>query len=273
MQKQIMKSPIMAEGEKVSDIQSLTLRVQDLDKDVDLWNTAIIWALVFGAIAALAVVFTTAVAFRKAKQLTDAQAELIRAKDGQLAIDLKNKDVKIEDAKRDAAGAQKESGIANQRAGEANARAETERVERLKLEAQIQPRELNLTQQNKVGTALHSFRGSHVNVVSFSLDVEGWRLGQEIIASLRSGGLLVTDSTNNLMIFGGKPLTGIQVWGRPQEKELVDALTKALRSEGGLEILPPNLNPPPPDVADPLVKVQIMVGIKPVAHQICWTLN
>lgn len=249
----------MAEGEKVSDIQSLTLRVQDLNKDVDLWNTAIIWALVFGAVAALAVVFTTAVAFRKAKQLTDAQAELIRAKDGQLAIDLKNKDVKIEDAKRDAAGAQKESGIANQRAGEANARAETERIERLKLEAQIQPRELTLEQQRAIGISLHRFAGQNVSVRSYSLDSEGWRLGQQVIAALRNGGILVTDSTANLMHFGGMT-TGIQVAGPQGARDLVEALTNTLRAEGKLLVLPANPTPSPDNVM-----VEVMIGVKPFA--------
>src|SRR5260370_34003096 len=41
-----------SEGEKMSEIQSLTLRVQSLIHSVDWWNTAMIWGLALAAIAA-----------------------------------------------------------------------------------------------------------------------------------------------------------------------------------------------------------------------------
>jgi hypothetical protein len=82
-----------------------------------------IWALVFAAIAAVAVVLTTRIALTRAKQVTGAQTELIDAKDRQLAHDLKSKDEKIADA-----------GAA---ASAANERAETARLEQEKLKAQL----------------------------------------------------------------------------------------------------------------------------------------
>ena len=86
------------EGENVPEIQSLTLRVNALNQSVDWWNTAMVWALVFAALAALAVVVTTRVALMRAKELGDVQAELIQAKDRQLTLDLKDKDSKIAQA-------------------------------------------------------------------------------------------------------------------------------------------------------------------------------
>jgi hypothetical protein len=65
----------------VSEIQTLALRVQALNQSVDWWNTAMIWALVAAAMAAIFVVATTYVALTRAKQLADTQAELIQAKD------------------------------------------------------------------------------------------------------------------------------------------------------------------------------------------------
>ena len=83
------------EGENVPEIQSLTLRVNALNQSVDWWNTAMVWALVFAALAAVAVVVTTRAPLMRAKELGDVQAELIQAKDRQLTLDLKDKDSKI----------------------------------------------------------------------------------------------------------------------------------------------------------------------------------
>jgi hypothetical protein len=49
-----MAITITSEGEKVSDIQFLTLRVGELNQSLDWWNMATIWALVFAALAAIA---------------------------------------------------------------------------------------------------------------------------------------------------------------------------------------------------------------------------
>jgi hypothetical protein len=133
-----------SEGEKVPDIQSLTLRAQDLTRSVDAWNTAMIWVLVLAAMAAIAVVVVTRIVLTRAKQLADVQEELIRAKDKQLALDLKDKDLKISEAGEKAATAEtKAEGFrldiakANERAAEANRIAEQERLARLKLEASL----------------------------------------------------------------------------------------------------------------------------------------
>jgi hypothetical protein len=76
-------------------MQSLALRVQRLNQDVDFWNTAMIWALIFAAIAAIAVVVTTRIALVRAKQLTDAQELLASAKELEVKADLTDKEFKI----------------------------------------------------------------------------------------------------------------------------------------------------------------------------------
>src|SRR5579863_4046913 len=82
-------------GENMPDIQALNLRVQGLGQSVDWWNSAMIWALVFAAIAAVAVVITTRKSITQTGKLSEVQAELARAKEAQLALDLKSTDEAI----------------------------------------------------------------------------------------------------------------------------------------------------------------------------------
>jgi hypothetical protein len=138
----------VSEGEKVSEIQSLALRARDLSQAVDRWNTAMIWALVLTALAAVLVVVTTRVALTKAKKLAGVQEELIRAKDAQLTSDLKEKDAKIADT---------------------NERAAALEVEALKLRKQLLgqgPRGNLLAGENrrKLVDALKPFSGQKIDV-------------------------------------------------------------------------------------------------------------
>jgi len=93
----------ISNGEPTQEIQALTLRIQHLDQKVDWWNTAMIWALIFAALAAVAVVVTTRMALVRAKQLTDSQADLDRAKDRQSSADSHDKDLKIAGLKKESA--------------------------------------------------------------------------------------------------------------------------------------------------------------------------
>jgi hypothetical protein len=86
-------------------IQSLADRVRQLGQAVEWWNGAMIWALVFAALAAIAVVVTTRVALTRAKQLVDVQDELLRVKDDELKRDLKSKDLQIQEAAQKASEA------------------------------------------------------------------------------------------------------------------------------------------------------------------------
>ena len=127
----------------VSDIQSLTARAGELTRGADRWNTFMLSALVFTAVAAIAVVFTTRMALRRGKQLSDAQGKIIELKDSQLLLDLKEKDVKIAEAGDRASAAETKAeqfrldiAKANERAAKlegeaAAARLETERLKQV----------------------------------------------------------------------------------------------------------------------------------------------
>lgn len=152
-----MEKPTISEGDKVSDIQSLTDQVRDLNQAVDCWNTATVVALIFAALAALAIVLTTRMGLKRAKQLAAAQGELLQAKDRQLVSDLKEKDTKIADAMKSAA--------------EANEKAEREKLARLKLEKELAPRRLTGEQKTKLVKLLEKNPGE-IAIVSAVVDGE-----------------------------------------------------------------------------------------------------
>lgn len=104
---------IPAEPGNVSEIQSLTERVQRLSTAVDDANKWLLWSLVGAAIAAVLVGLATYVVISRSKRLADTQDLLSKAKDRQLASDLGSKEVEIGKAKDDAAKAGRDAAEAN----------------------------------------------------------------------------------------------------------------------------------------------------------------
>jgi hypothetical protein len=238
----MINSAIASEGENMSEIQALALRVQGLNQSVDWWNSAMIWALVFAAIAAIAVVVTTRVALARAKQLADVQGELNQAKDAQVALDLRDKDVKIADALK---------------------ATEDERMARMQLEGMIQPRAISPAEQKELRGALHRFAGRMVSVRSYALDTEGSRLATIILSVLGAAGVHTSDQRGNLfnLSAGWNVVEGLQIAGPRSQDDLINALLHSpLGSSQHLKMFrkeDPNILPTAP--------VEIMVGVKPIA--------
>lgn len=231
-------------------------------------------------VLAAALFITQFVSMTKQRSLAGLQADLIHLKDAELQTDLKDKDgeiAKLKDetakaerdiatAKADAAKANENAAMANERAANANKQAENEKVERLKLEAQIAPRRLTVDEQITIGAACRQFSGKEVRVVSYATDVESAVLAKQIVAALSAGGMLVEDKTATIIPFGSISL-GVHVAGK--DEELVSSLTLILRSDGNLAVGPPSSsidqtgvlaagNPLSPDVA------VVLVGAKPI---------
>jgi len=112
-------------------------KAASLSQTVDTWNWLLLIALVVTAIAALGVAFATYKVITLQRDLNDAQAEVIAAKDRDLAATIAgmnadaekfkaqaNKD--IEQARKDAAGANQSAAILEKDA--ATARLETEKI-------------------------------------------------------------------------------------------------------------------------------------------------
>ncbi|MBZ5502708.1 MAG: hypothetical protein LAN59_10790 [Acidobacteriia bacterium] len=150
-------------GEKVSLIQSLTDRTQDLGRSIDNWNTAYIVLVALTVVLAVGVFIAQLVVIKKSKLLATAQRELLAVKDRQAAVDSQNKDVQIEGAKHDAA--------------EAN-------VLVLKLREKLANRRLTAEQQREIASKLHAFAGQMVNVNPYAGDTEGIGLAEDIAAAL-----------------------------------------------------------------------------------------
>jgi hypothetical protein len=143
-------------GESMQEIQSLTLRIQRLGQDVDWWNTAMIVALILAALAAVAVVITTRMALVKAKELTDAQGGLDKAKDRELQQALKAKDEEIE----------------------------KERSARVQIEQALAWRSLSAEDESLISSQLLHFRGERIAVWYDAGDAEGAAFAWELAGVL-----------------------------------------------------------------------------------------
>jgi hypothetical protein len=86
---------MISDGENASDIQALTSKVQALTDKYGFWNTWSVRLIAIGLVATAMYFFAQWMTNRRGNELNDAQAALIRAKDDQLSVDLKEKDVQI----------------------------------------------------------------------------------------------------------------------------------------------------------------------------------
>jgi len=77
------------------DIQALTNRVQELSRSVDVWNALMLWGLGFAAFAAAWIGIATRLVILRTGQQAEAQELLNAAKERELQIDLKQKDLSI----------------------------------------------------------------------------------------------------------------------------------------------------------------------------------
>lgn len=169
--------------------------------------------------------------------------------------------------KRGIAEAGQRAAEADARAAEANRKAEEERLERLKLEAKIAPRRLNTDQQRAIAAALKSFSGRKVMVKSYAQDVEAAILGKQIIESLKSANIDVSDNILSVSALGSIALA-VRVTGN--DKALVATLLDILSSVGKLLVTPE----PPPAVTgmsvggrdESAMAAIIFVGAKPIAQ-------
>ena len=115
-------------------------------------------------------------------------------------------------------------------AEQAKLAAESERHERVKLEALVAPRRLSPEQQQQIGDAVRKFAGQSVVVESYGLDIEGAVLGAQIIAALAYGNLSVVDRANRIQS-GGFHLGVV----RGPVGELTSSFRDALKNIGKLQ--------------------------------------
>lgn len=198
-------------------------------------------ALVLAAIAAIFVVWTTVMALRRSGEKDDAQAELIRAKDRQLALDLGGKDVKIAEAQR---------GVA-----EANERAESERLQRVQIQSLVSARHIPPENIQTLTDSLRRFKGKSVILASYTNDPESFGLTRSILAALTAVPISVQDVSGRQMAVG-QAVVGIGITGPRAEQDFVETLGKSIGTAGRLQGVS---NFELPDGSP----VTITVGVKP----------
>ena len=209
----------------MSNIQTLSVKIQQLDSSQSLWLNISYWLCASAAVITLLYVIATWVVNKKSNDLKNAQTELIRAKDQQLAKDLKDKDLQIattqQETKRIETEAQSKiatlnkeaenakAGIATAHASAAKANEQTERLKteaieaslklekektkRLELEQAVSPR---IMEQYKSSEALKAFTGITAIITNIP-DIESQRMAGQLAATLNMAGWKIQFSPYN----------------------------------------------------------------------------
>ena len=266
-----------SEGVKMSEIQSLSLRVRDLNQSVDWWNTAMIWGLAVAAIAAVFVVISTRIVVTRAGQLAATQDVLSDAKDRQLQSDLKAKDIEIGNLKLRSdttevgiLAARTEAANATQKAAAATAaqqRVETDLAKQqekaataeralLQLQRRMEPRKISADQRVRLMEILSGGPKGQVAIGCVLGDGEGQTFANDIEGVLKASGWETTGVSQGAYS-GGNPIGfGIIVRSATSAPPFASALQRAFFSIGI-----PMAGAENPQLAEGTV--QILVGNKP----------
>jgi hypothetical protein len=171
--------------------------------------------------------------------------------------------------------AQKEAGAANQKAAEANERAaknekeaaqlrkdaEGERLARVKLQKQIQPRTMGEVERKKLGEQLRkfapNFKGRKVKMSSQVGDAESMLFALEIADVLDKAGIEPDVSGLGRMLPMSSVYVGLIMTGNSKDEAFLRALTTGLNSIVTPSVIKAEWKPKNVDV-------EITVGVKPI---------
>jgi hypothetical protein len=191
------------------------------------------------------------------EKIAVANSEAAKANEGLARANLEIAQLTAETAKLNT-----ESQALQLEVAKARREAEQDRLERVKLEAQIAPRRLTMDQRKAIGASLKRFAGRKLNLLTYVYDLEGAVLASQIKPALEEAGILVNAKISQVMVIGGF-IAGIWVNGPPTEQDLVKALVDSLISDGKLNAANRGANQF--GGADPAEGVNIMVGFKPLS--------
>ena len=233
----LIDKAISSERENVSDIQALTLQVEQLSGAAEFWNNMVLVGLAIAALAAVFLVVTTRLALTRTSQAAVAQGRLDAAKD-------RDKDVKI---------------------ATLTEQTEAEKLARLKLEAAVEPRDMSSGEQKELKDVALKFAGRVVSVRSYALDTEASRLATVILSALHASGIQTLDQRGNLfnLSAGWNVVEGVQIAGSHKHDDLINALLKSpLGTNPQLKMF----RKEDPQILES-APVEIMVGVKPIPIQ------
>jgi hypothetical protein len=89
--------------------------------------------------------------------------------------------------------------------------ADAERLERVKLEAQVNPRRLTPAQEENIGNSLKPYAGKTVMVATYSQDVEAMILAIQIEESLSKAKIKIFDLLGTYSAMGRPLYTGVVI--------------------------------------------------------------
>jgi hypothetical protein len=237
-----------SEVENVPDIEALASRVQSLSQSVDWWNAAMIWALIFAAIAAVAVVITTRKSILRTGELGAAQSELAQAKDATLQQALNSSRERIVGLEKDASDAKAD--MARQQT-----RAATAEMDLLQLQTRLAHRRINPSEQAKLVAKLLPYPGSIVAVTRLG-EAEAGQFADDLLAVFSKANWEVKLARVGVI---APPQYGVQCVVDTRSKA-GRALADVLRELPNVEIHEARRDPP-----HDVIIGTIIVGLKPPA--------
>jgi hypothetical protein len=196
------------------------------------------------------------------KILTDRQDEKLR----KFSTDLTAAQMELGKQQEQTAKAEGMIALAEQHAAEANKAAEDERIGRLKLEEQIEPRRLTPELTTIITDTCRQFQGHTITVRSYAMDVESAILAKQIVAALIASGMYVQDAVASFSNTGGIEL-GIHVTG---DEHIANEIGRILSTDGHLTVFIGGANRLDTQpglhigVRPNPTEVTIMVGPKPI---------
>lgn len=142
---------------------------------------------------------------------------------------------------------------------DAETKLEQERASRLKLQAQVAPRDLSVDAQKALMEDCRLFQGDKVSITTYALDVESGVLGQELAGALGSSGagLPVNSNIGGVMPLGGFAL-GVHIHSSFPLRILASKISALLNANGILTSID--------SVNEKTDVVDILIGAKPPAN-------
>jgi hypothetical protein len=199
-------------------LELLTFKINELNTSFTLWNRIVLFLMFFTAFIAVLYFIASYIANAKAVALNKAKDELIQLKDKEQALQIASLNTEAEKAKQGIA-------IANQKAAEANEKAEAEQLARLQLEARLAPRTLTEEQQTRLTSLLSPFSGTEVDVITFGDTSEIGNISMTILRCLQNATWEVYPAK---AMGSSAVVTGILVGVRPNTDATIGNAAKTL---------------------------------------------
>lgn len=159
------------------------------------------------------------------------------------------------------AQARRDTADALERVASLNIEAARLQRKNLSLAELVQPRQLTGAQTHDVAHALAPYSGRSVTLWSYSFDLEGGALAEQIRQSLIDAHVIVVNNIGQLNA-NERPRVGLQIAGA--DEQLVGSLYDGLHAVGGLDAAVVQLGDAKTDDAPP---AEIFVGMKPMTRQ------